>query len=85
MQKLYLDSISIGKVSKKQKDQVFYNYYFKDCSEKYCIPIKDFHAPTNSLKGTKFKTISSFYIEKVKLANKFMKEFKRHLEGELKG
>ena len=81
---MYLEHIKVGRISKLRKDKLFYWYYFTECSNKYGIPISDFNAPTNSFKGTKYKTISSYYIEKIKLSEKFMIEFYKHFSGKLK-
>lgn len=74
---------------KKDFEKYFYNYYFKEISEKNGIPLEHFFHPKNS-KAQKLmkeknipKTINLYYIENISKSEKFLESFFNYLENNL--
>lgn len=76
------------KIKKKDFEKLFYEFYFKEISEKESIPLEHFFHPKNSKAVKKLnyitpKTINSYYINNISKSKIFMNNFLEYLENNL--
>lgn len=83
-----MKSLFQKKIKKKDFEKIFYEFYFKEISQKESIPLEHFFHPKNSKAVKKLnyitpKTINSYYINNITKSKEFMKKFLGYLQNKL--
>ena len=68
---------------KRIKEDKFYEYYFKEISEKKKIPLNYFYKP-NKKKNEKSQLMNNNYLRLIFMSKKFKKDFGKVLKNQLK-
>ncbi len=72
------------KRKKKEFEKSFYEYYFREASDYYKLPIEKFCPPKNNKRKAPkhLRTINLAYIQNVALSQKFVTDFTKYLDDD---